>query len=288
MPSMDDSTRARFRSQGGAEAGAFLRATPACENTRVRADRFNMFLRRRTRLPLPGGAGFCPARTCQARLDCFGDHLAACSATGFLRRRGTAFERVYRPIWHEAGVRAREQPHVTTLLFDADPTDERKSDVELRGCALGRGLPVVCDMCMGSALHADGSPHPGASNFDSRTIERLTYDKRVTNYSDLATSPQIEYLVLACEEGGRWGPDQFRLIRSLVRTKVAPIHPLLRRRAALAYTRRWWSILSIGAQTVAADCILGQDSPVPTPDCAVPVATVLSLVDAAPEPSRMA
>ena len=130
--------------------------------------------------------------------------------------------------------------------------------------------------------------HPGASNFDNRTIERLTYDKRVTNYSDLATSPQIEYLVLACEEGGRWGPDQFRLIRSLVRTKVAPIHPLLRRRAALAYTRRWWSILSIGAQTVAADCILGQDSPVPTPDCAVPVATVLSLVDAAPEPSRMA
>ena len=73
---------------------------------------------------------------------------------------------------------------------------------------------------------------------DGATIKRLTHNKRVTEYSDLATSPQIEYLILACEEGKRWGPDQHRLLRSLVRTKVASIHPLLRRRAALACTRR--------------------------------------------------
>ena len=98
----------------------------------------------------------------------------------------------------------------------------------------------------------------------------------------------MEYLVLACEEGGRWGPDQFRLVRDLVRLKVAPIHPLLRRSAALAYTRRWWHILSIGAQTVAADCILGHDSPIPTPDTDLPLASVLTLAEIAPAPSRMA
>ena len=143
-------------------------------------------------------------------------------------------------------------------------------------------------MCMGSALHADGTPHPNAQNKDGATIARLEYNKRVTEYSDLATSPTIAYLVMACEEGGRWGPDQFRLIRDLIRVKVAPTHPLLRRRAALAYKRRFWSILSIGAQTVAADVILRRDSPVPTTDVAMPIATVLSLLDVGPEPSRMA
>ena len=117
-----------------------------------------------------------------------------------------------------------------------------------------------------------------------KTAKRYKRDQLAT---DLATSPQIEYLVLACEEGGRWGPDQHRLMRSLVRTKVALIHPLLRRRASLAYTRRWWGILSIGAQTVAADCILGRDSPVPAPTTVLPLASVLPLIDVGTEPSRM-
>ena len=141
---------------------------------------------------------------------------------------------------------------------------------------------------MGPAFHADGTPHPGAANLDGTTIQRFTYRKWVTEYPDLATSAELEYLVLAFEEGGRWGPDQFRSVRNLVRLKIAPIHPLLRRSAALAYTRRWWHILSIGAQTVAADCILGQDSSIPTPETDMPLATVLTLAEVAPEPSRMA
>ena len=89
------------------------------------------------------------------------------------------------------------------------------------------------------------------------------------------------------KRGGRWGPDQQRPLRSLVRTKVASIHPLLRRRAALADTRRWWSILFIGAQSVVADCILCRDSPVPTPTTVLPLASVLPLLDVGTEPSRM-
>ena len=185
-------------------------------------------------------------------------------------------------------MRESEQPFVTELIRDADPSDLLQSDVLLRDLSLGRGLPVVGDMCMGTALHADGTPHPGAANIDGTTIRRLTYRKCVTEYPDLATSAELEYLVLACEEGGRWGPDQFRSVRNLVRLKIAPIHPLLRRSAALAYTRRWWHILSIGAQLVAADCILGQDSPIPTSDTDLPLASVLTLAEIAPEPSRMA
>ena len=132
-----------------------------------------------------------------------GDHLAACPSTGRLRRRGTAFGRVYRPLWKESTAREREQPFVTELILDADPNDSRQSDVELRGLSLGRDLLVVGDMCMGRALHADGTPQPGAANIDGTTIRRLVYRKCVTEYPDLATSAVLEYLVLACEEGGR-------------------------------------------------------------------------------------
>ena len=50
----------------------------------------------------------------------------------------------------------------------------------------------------------------------------------------------------------------------------------------LAYTKRWWSILSVGAQTAAIDCILGQDSPVTHQDQDPPLATVFQWADLGP------
>ena len=107
-------------------------------------------------------------------------------------------------------------------------------------------------------------------------------------YPEFVVSQTIEFLILACEEGGRWSPDVFRLVRDLVGLKVAPIHPLLRRSCALGYTRRWWSILAMGAQTAAVDCILNQYSPIPVPIGAPPLADILHWADIAPESSRIA
>ena len=89
-------------------------------------------------------------------------------------------------------------------------------------------------------------------------IERLT-DQKYDKYPELVHSDRVHYVVLACEEGGRWGPDAFKVVEDLVKLKVAPLHSLLRRSAALAYTRRWWAILAMGAQSAAVDCILGRD-----------------------------
>ena len=101
------------------------------------------------------------------------------------------------------------------------------------------------------------------------------------------TPDRVRFVVLACEEGGRWGPDVFAVINDLVRLKVAPLHPLLRRSAALAYTRRWWSILAMGAQSAAIDCIFGRDPQVWVSHRPPPLATVLAEADIAPEPSRV-
>ena len=89
------------------------------------------------------------------------------------------------------------------------------------------------------------------------------------------------------EEGGRWGPDVFTVVNDLVQLKVAPLHPLLRRSTALAYTRRWWSILAMQTQSAAIDCILGQGSQVVVPRVAPQLEEVLGWADIAPVPSRV-
>ena len=167
-------------------------------------------------------------------------------------------ERAWRPLWQEAPVQASEHPLVHDLVPTVPAWDGRQADVFVRGMSIGNGRPVVGDMCMGSALHADGRPWTDAATDDGVTIERLT-DQKHDTYPELVASDRARFVVLACEEGGRWGPDVFEVVKDLVKLKVAPLHPLLRRSAALAYTRRWWSILAMDAQTAAIDCILGKD-----------------------------
>ena len=121
---------------------------------------------------------------------------------------------------------------------------------------------------------------------DGRVIDKLT-DQKYDKYPELLFSDRVHYVGLACEEGVRWGPDVFRVVEDLVRLKVAPLHPLLRRSAALAYTRKWWAILATGAQSAAIDCILGQDPQVWVPRGAPPLAVDLAWADVAPEPSRL-
>ena len=84
--------------------------------------------------------------------------------------------------------------------------------------------------------HADGRPWTDAATDDGVTIERLT-DQKHDTYPELVASDRARFVVLACEEGGRWGPDVFEVVKDLVKLKVAPLHSLLRCSAALAYTR---------------------------------------------------
>ena len=81
--------------------------------------------------------------------------------------------------------------------------------------------------------------------------------------------------------------DVHAVVSDLVKLKVAPLHPLLRRSAALAYTRKWWATLAMGAQSAAIDCIFGRDPQVWIPHGSQPLASVLAWADVAPEPSRV-
>ena len=108
-----------------------------------------------------------------------------------------------------------------------------------------------------------------------------------STYPELVSFDRVKLLVLACEEGGRWGPDVYWVVKDLVDLKTAPLHPLLRRSATLAYTKRWWGILLVGAKPAAIDCILGQDSPVTLQGQDPPLAAVFQWADLGAEPSRL-
>ena len=111
---LDPAAQARLRSQSGAHAGDHITALPTCAYTVVNPMRMNGMLRRRARLPLATGSRHCRALRCQqtgaSLLDSFGDHGAACTRTGELKRRGSAVERAWRPLWEEAPVQASEHP----------------------------------------------------------------------------------------------------------------------------------------------------------------------------------
>ena len=103
LPSLDPAAQARLRSQSGAHAGDHITALPTSAYTVVTSLRMNGMLRRRARLPLATGSRHCRALRCQrtgaSLLDSFGDHGAACTRTGELKRRGSAVERAWRPLW---------------------------------------------------------------------------------------------------------------------------------------------------------------------------------------------
>jgi len=86
-------------------------------------------------------------------------------------------ERAWRPLWKESTVQASEHPLVREVVPTVPASDGRQADVFVQGMSLGRGLPVVGDMCMGSALHADGTPYLRAAADDGAAIDRLTQQK---------------------------------------------------------------------------------------------------------------
>ena len=48
------------------------------------------------------------------------------------------------------------------------------------------------------------------------------------------------------------------MVSRLVRTRVATVTPLLRRAAALAFSRRWWSLLAVALQRTVASSLLDE------------------------------
>ena len=72
----------------------------------------------------------------------------------------------------------------------------------------------------------------------------------VARYPELCRPGPQRLVVLACETGGRWGPEACGLVDRLVRLRALRAPPAVRRAAEAGWRRRWWAPASrhVGAR----------------------------------------
>ena len=75
-------------------------------------------------------------------------------------------------------------------ISSIDPRDGRNIEVVVTGLPLGHGIPVVIDASIVSPLHADGTPHPKATEQPGASMRRAEKSKNDT-YPELVESSQL-------------------------------------------------------------------------------------------------
>ena len=77
----------------------------------------------------------------------------------------------------------------------------------------------------------------------------------------MVSSDDARFIVLGCETYGRWSPEASALVRDLACLKAREAAPVLRDAAKQAWSRRWWSLVSVGAQRAVAEALLARAGP---------------------------
>ena len=270
MPSLLPAQRALLHSQAGIRAshyfscakGNFFGATDSSN------EQFVTLLRRRLRLPLLLDCRECPGRHTDGRgrlapvaLDAYGDHLASCMLTGRVKGRATPLEKTLARICKEAGGRVLLNRPLSQLRIGVPPSDARNVEVVVYGLQMYNGRPLVLDVTMVSPLACNGTPHPRAAVEPGIRMQVRAKHKYEEQYPELVEATQrgiVQFIVLPCEIGGRWGDTWFDLIRALAKEKALSAPKILRRSAEFAWSQRWWNLLSVAAQGSFASSLLGR------------------------------
>ena len=155
--------------------------------------------------------------------------------------------------WLYSRAAARED-----LRIGVDPSDKRLVEFSVYGLPLYRGVPLLCDSTQGSPLHVDGKPHPHTCTEDGATCSRLEKPKNST-YAEVVQSSGYKLVTLACEVGGRWSDTCLQVVSELAVFKASKEPAHLQKAVEFAYLSRWWSLLSVTAQTAFAESLVTCD-----------------------------
>ena len=204
---------------------------------------------------------------CGRSINRYGDHTAACPRSGLLQKRAKPLERAWVRVTRE-GVGADGQvvpqqwlAHTTAAISSQD---RRRLDFVVYG-ADPRGRVLCCDATLVSPVCRDGSVHARADSEAGVCMRRACRRKR-RRYSELLQPGPEELVVLACEVGGRWHRAAIEFVKRLVTIRVRRAPRLLRASAAQAWSRRWWSLLSVACQdVVSASLVEGRHAPSTSP-----------------------
>ena len=213
MPNMSRASRATLRSSSGPQAAAWLTAMPTSPATTLSPVLFQISLRRRTRLPLLLSNRRCEGS--RARLVDLGDHRAACSVLGRLRRRAKPIELAGPAIFPKEGAVVGDQ---VLLRDNTKPVDSRDSrPLDFVACPNCGDTPVV------SPLHRDGTPHLLTPDMDGASFSRAVAHEEATYLELIRQNQYGELAVLARETEGRWHHRAFRKVSQLIEVKTQTI-----------------------------------------------------------------
>ncbi len=250
--SMCRSARALLRSQSGPGASAALEAAPTSKECTLTPERFQAWVRRRLRWPLPLSDFRC---ACGSRIDEFGDHHSACSRSGRLKSRAPALERTVAQICREAGARVQMHVKIRDLNIAARADDERQIEVIASGLPIFGGSQLAVDVTLRSVLRGDGSSRSQAYWKDGAVAHAARHDKEA-QYPELASSDRCRFIVLALETGGRFSAETVDFLRQLAEAKALSVPSYLRASAAIAFQRRWTRMLAVSAASSYVDSLL--------------------------------
>ena len=242
---LTEADKALTRSQSGTGAGVALTTTPSNLHTRIELQLFRVLLLRRLRLPLPFSRRFC---RCGRLLDSLGHHRAACSRVGVLGKRCFALESAAAKICREAGGRVATDLFVRDLDVNVpNLMDNRRLEVVADGLPLFAGAQLAVDTTLVCPLHADGTPHRGASTLDGAVLVKARRRKERTYPELLLPGSKARLVVLALETGGRWSSEALAFVRLLAGTKARSEPQMMRKRVEQAWWFRWLSLLGCAA-----------------------------------------
>ena len=238
---------AKLRSQAGTASAMWLDTMPTTKAFHIPANLFCCGLRMRAFLGLPLQERVCPAGHCHYELDPFGYHLLACPVLGRSKWRCIPLEKAFVQIFKEAGGSAKHNVPIDRIQVQGIVRgDQRRLDGVGWGLPILEGLPIVMDATIRSPLTCTGLPTHGSDRKDGATFRVARYDKKRA-YPELHGSPACTFQTLACETGGRWSKEVCHLVRALATHKSAQYSRALQKSMKLAYTKRFWSLLSVAA-----------------------------------------
>ena len=172
--------------------------------------------------------------SCRAILDDLGDHRAACSVSGWLRRRASLICLAWFAVFTETGAVVADQVLLRDTNIEGIASGDRRQIDFVAWGVRGFSRPICGDATIVSPLHSDGTPYALTPDIDGASFLRAVAHKEAT-YPELARPNRYgELTVLACETGGRWHHRALTMVAKLIEAKTQTIVPLLRQAAALA------------------------------------------------------